>query len=275
MLTVLTPAPHQRLATLESVQELLGLADSPTGEARLRSLIDTTSDHLAEVCERVFGRQEYRETFGGFGRPEFQLQQCPVELPLGTVTFKGDTFPDVILKDPKQGILYVDSYFQNTALRGGLEADPRAGTEREDYQLTYWAGYVLPDDLITWEASEPRKKGQFVKPSGVTGYLYEVTTPGTSGTVEPTWPTTAGETVGDGTVTVTARAATALPYGLQEACRQEVAARYLWGARDSAIDAFTIEGVTTKYRDPSQIGGGRFKGLDTEALLRPFSKAWL
>lgn len=43
------------------------------------------------------------------------------------------------------------------------------------------------------------------RPTNVNNYAYECTVAGTSGTTEPTWPTTAGATVVDGTVTWTCR----------------------------------------------------------------------
>lgn len=39
----------------------------------------------------------------------------------------------------------------------------------------------------------------FITPARVNGYVYRCTTSGTSGTTEPTWPTTIGNTVNDGT----------------------------------------------------------------------------
>lgn len=47
--------------------------------------------------------------------------------------------------------------------------------------------------------------GAFRRPSTTNGYAYECTTAGTSGSTEPTWPTTAGATVADGSVVWTCR----------------------------------------------------------------------
>jgi len=57
----------------------------------------------------------------------------------------------------------------------------------------------------TWAASKAYSLGDFVVPSTVNGYIYECTTAGTSGTAEPTWPTTAGTTVTDNTAVWTCR----------------------------------------------------------------------
>jgi len=47
--------------------------------------------------------------------------------------------------------------------------------------------------------------GNFVVPSALNSYIYECTTAGTSNSSEPTWPTTIGNTVNDGTAVWTCR----------------------------------------------------------------------
>jgi len=60
-------------------------------------------------------------------------------------------------------------------------------------------------DYTTWAASTDYTTGSYVMPSTANGFFYEATTGGTSGSTEPTWPTTNGATVTDGSVTWTAR----------------------------------------------------------------------
>lgn len=64
------------------------------------------------------------------------------------------------------------------------------------------------DDPGAWAATTAYSLGNFRRPTTVNGFRYEVTTAGTSGGSEPTWPTTPGNTVVDGTVTWTCRAMT-------------------------------------------------------------------
>jgi hypothetical protein len=56
-----------------------------------------------------------------------------------------------------------------------------------------------------WTASTAYSVGAKVSPTTANGYYYECTTAGTSGTTQPSWPTTEGATVQDGTVVWTCR----------------------------------------------------------------------
>ena len=64
---------------------------------------------------------------------------------------------------------------------------------------------TLPSYPSAWAASTAYALGDFVEPTTHNGYKYECTTAGTSGTTEPTWPTTPGNTVTDGTAVWTCR----------------------------------------------------------------------
>jgi|GEM_PF-6256373 len=52
-----------------------------------------------------------------------------------------------------------------------------------------------------WQASTAYNQGDLVEPTTPNGYVYQCTVAGTSGSSEPTWPTTIDDTVVDGTVT--------------------------------------------------------------------------
>lgn len=62
-----------------------------------------------------------------------------------------------------------------------------------------WASTTAYDERQAGDA----KIGDIVEPTTPNGYWYEATVGGTSGASEPTWPTTVGDTVTDGTVTWT------------------------------------------------------------------------
>ncbi len=56
-----------------------------------------------------------------------------------------------------------------------------------------------------WAATTAQSLGDFIRPVVPNGFVYEVTTAGTTGGTEPTWPTTPGNTVVNGSVTFTTR----------------------------------------------------------------------
>lgn len=55
----------------------------------------------------------------------------------------------------------------------------------------------------TWAATTARAAGVYIVPGTPNGYYYKVTAAGTSGSSAPTFPTTPGATVTDGTITLT------------------------------------------------------------------------
>ena len=65
-------------------------------------------------------------------------------------------------------------------------------------------------DPAAWAASTAYSLGAAVRPTTRNTFAYEVTTAGTSGASQPTWPTTPGNTVVNGTVTWTCRTNRAL-----------------------------------------------------------------
>lgn len=95
------------------------------------------------------------------------------------------------------------------AIRNKLRVAPEAVTEYYNtvqtiIEATTPTQPTGPDDITslptmaTWKASTAYSVGTKVKPTTATGYAYECTTAGTSGTTEPTWPNSG--TVADGTL---------------------------------------------------------------------------
>ena len=77
---------------------------------------------------------------------------------------------------------------------------------------------MTPDQVATWAVNAVKTAGVWVRPSSPTlsPLLFECTTAGTThAATEPTWPTTTGETVTDGTAVWTARDAAELPQIIQ------------------------------------------------------------
>ena len=88
-------------------------------------------------------------------------------------------------------------------------------TARFTVRATDWDGAIVVDatdaDYITlgytpapWESATAYTTGQYVVPTTLNGFIYEVTDDGgTSGGGEPTWPTTISGTVADNNITWT------------------------------------------------------------------------
>lgn len=64
-----------------------------------------------------------------------------------------------------------------------------------DYSITY----AQPLGTTTWAGATPYTGGAFILPPVYTGFYYECTSSGTSGTSAPLFPVTVGSTVADGT----------------------------------------------------------------------------
>jgi hypothetical protein len=75
--------------------------------------------------------------------------------------------------------------------------DGRSGKEKDVCRLCARSIQAV----VPWAASTGYNVGDRVHPtSGLAGHAYDCITAGTSGTTQPTWPTTVGATFTDGTV---------------------------------------------------------------------------
>jgi hypothetical protein len=63
-------------------------------------------------------------------------------------------------------------------------------------------GGVINDDngMTSWKPSNVYSVGDLVVPQSSNGYYYKCNKSGTSGTTEPQWPRTIGQTINDGSV---------------------------------------------------------------------------
>lgn len=60
--------------------------------------------------------------------------------------------------------------------------------------------FTMQDYGAEWTAATVLALDDYVHPTSPNGYIYKVTTGGTTDATEPVWPTTAGQMVTDGTV---------------------------------------------------------------------------
>jgi len=82
-------------------------------------------------------------------------------------------------------------------------------------QATPYQAVPVPLNPAAWTATTVYATGAFAQTTFDNGYYYTATTGGTSSGAEPTWPTTLGATVPDGSVVWTCSGHTSWVYGNQ------------------------------------------------------------
>ena len=162
-LTVTTAAPKTRLTTVARVKAELGITAS-TDDTLLGDLVDRASAAIVSYCHRVFAREAIYETMGGFGDIHMQLGRTPIAGTPSTVyqnegdTGTGTLLTDWSVGDKMRGWLYRRLGWTWTAQRnGGLMASggwldngfPLANQEEPQFQVTYVAGYLMPEQNMT------------------------------------------------------------------------------------------------------------------------------
>ena len=127
---------------------------------------------------------------------------------------------------------------------------PYAGDRDLEYNLTYAAGWVMPDEITEWAADTAVSLNAWYKSTDVDeAVIFRVTTAGTTDSTEPTWDTVIGNTTTDNTVTWTAYQQR-LPQDLEFAARVQVAALRDGGLRlPVGISEEAVDGARIKYRD--------------------------
>lgn len=105
-----------------------------------------------------------------------------------------------------------DSRNPQEPIRGNMDINGPVNIPVDSRAMFYWlrAMFGVPTtlgaDAVAWVGGQARAAGYLAIPTVPNGRYYEVTTGGTTGATEPVWPTAAGATVSDGTVTWTCRA---------------------------------------------------------------------
>ncbi len=136
VIQILTPAASHDLITLDEAKLLMGMSTTDTGmDAQIALWIDMNSQTVARLCNRVFAREEVAETWRDLNDGDrLFLSHWPiltadvesVESPAGSGT----------LIDPAAWELEEGS--GKLTIGAGYAADP--------VTITYWGGYVLPDE---------------------------------------------------------------------------------------------------------------------------------
>lgn len=255
----LTPPTSDKLISLSQVKLYLG----ETGTDRdtlLASLISDASSSMLSFLGVHPGRQRYQETGFGNGQVHRHLSRLPVEEGTLTTTLDDTAITDWTLADPATGLVYRETYWTQTAASSPNLVD------------TYYAGYLLPDQVSTWAASTAYTAGKFARPSSTSSpslFRFECTTAGTSGSTEPTWPSVLAGTVLDGTTIWTARAVQELPAVVSSWCYAEVLRALSSLSRPYGQTGYGVEGVTESY---SVTQTDRELGMNVQTGLIRFRK---
>lgn len=246
---VLSAASTSKLIALSTVKDRLGITDS-SQDVRLGELIAEASSAIEDYVGRSLGRQQYQETLSGNDRLRLGLSRFPVDADSVTLTIDGTAETDFSVEDPSAGILWRE----NTWTSDFKEIGQR---EEENVSVTYKAGYILPDQITNWLASTAVASGAWVRPTTpVKDFLFEVTTAGTTGSSEPSWPTTAGGTKTDGTAVFTARHALELPKAIQSAAWLAVHELHTSMTRGLGVRAVESDGQRVEYQSSFGQQGG-------------------
>lgn len=234
---VLTPCASSSLISLSTVKLYLKITNTDS-DSFLSSLISAASSSMISYLSVHPGRQQYEETGWGENQSRLYLSRLPVEP--GTLSVLiGDTespSTEWVLEDPDSGLLYRQGLWTYSS-SGGL-----------NLSFTYYAGFLLPDQVTGWTASTVKAVGDWVRPlSSSSLYRYECTTAGTTGATIPTFPTALGATVTDGTCVWTTRQAQELPPFVSQWCFAEVLRLKQGTETAPGVASWEADGISESY----------------------------
>lgn len=212
-LEVLQRATWTDLIQVSTVKSRLDIAVSDsTKDAYLQELVTDASSAVGAFCNRTLARQQYKETVLLDGSEYLVLSHLPIESFEDPVA-DGFTLSGGTIHEEEDGMLFREDRWipVDSALNFSVFPVP-SRSAKVWAETTYVAGYLLPGQDSDWVADTAAAAGDFRKASDSSIQLrFECTVAGTTDAVEPTWPTTAGDTVVDNTATWTARATYSLP----------------------------------------------------------------
>lgn len=267
VVTVTAGPADTNVAVLATVKSELGITGS-SQDTKLARLISAVGAAFSAELQREPWRQTYSEQLPGAGGQYLHLTGWPIESVTSVSTDGGTvTASEYSVAAPRRDKLYRDNGWQRT--RVTLNGYSGAGDQDLTYTAAYVGGYVMPGSIGDWAASTAYTVGQFVRPVADTSIvvLFECTTAGTTDATEPTWDETAGNTTTDNTATWTARAATEMPFDMQEAALIQVADWFRGGLNVPA-------GVKSERHGPHAIeymAGGSFDLMSAvKTILRRY-----
>lgn len=129
---ILTPASTYDLLTLDAIKLAMGIAPTDTSQdAQLAEDITRYSDVVATLCNRIFAREEVRETWRCLGSRRMFLSHWPA------------TEADIASVESPRGSTLDPSSYEFEEKTGKLELFQ---TQSEPIVVTYTGGYNLPDE---------------------------------------------------------------------------------------------------------------------------------
>ena len=147
-LTISVPAASRELVTLGAVRDELNVRDD-SQDSILTDLIADASRVIEEYCERTFAKQTYVETLQGTGGVNLVVSVLPIvsvsEITKSEVVVDSDTYT---IQEPELGEIYSENGWEwYGGWTRGINLHPLPGTGKYTFQVTYVAGYNLPNDV--------------------------------------------------------------------------------------------------------------------------------
>lgn len=210
-LTVTAAANSRMLCTLANVKTQLGITGSGE-DTRLTTLIMVASEQVASILEREPWLQTYLERLPGDGGTMLYLSRWPLQGDPASVTIGTGASPTTVTASTysvagrKRRRLYrATGWYQTQRDSAGLI--PVADDRALDYNVTYTAGWVMPDEITEWSAAASvAANSWFASTDADEPFIFQADATGgtTHASTEPTWPTVAEGTVTDNDITWTA-----------------------------------------------------------------------
>lgn len=149
MLTVVTPPAFSNFCTLASLKGQLDITDS-SHDAVLTEFIVNASAAVRSYCHQDFRAASFTETLGGFGNSFLMVSRTPIQS-VSQITLDGGVVDPTTynIEEPGAGLIFSQTpWFWTAELGVNVSLETMEYSEIRRYQVTYTAGYNLPDDPI-------------------------------------------------------------------------------------------------------------------------------
>jgi hypothetical protein len=218
--SVTVAANSRSLCTLANVKTQLGISGSGE-DARITALIVAASMQIRRWLGREPWLQTYLEKRPGQGGTNLCLKHWPIKGDPASVTYGTGSSPSTVTASTYSvgGQGRRDRLFRTSlwAAEDVLAGAPTYGAQQPAYNITYTAGWVMPDELTEWAVATAFATNAWCKSTDADEpFVFQATVGGTThAATEPTWPTASEGTVTDNDITWTAYAQR-LPEDLEE-----------------------------------------------------------